>query len=306
MMRRNRLGLAILIIVLLSGELTVTAQELGSDACVDPIWKPRLKFLDDLWCLGRTSSHRNPYEERIETDRHDFTQSPTTVGRGVTQVEAGYTFFYSDHGDEIERAHTTPEMLVRLGLSDDIEFRIRWTYAWELVDEGEDAESAEDLRWGFKLRATDQDGWVPESALELRFTAPTGGRAFSTQQIEFGLDYIYGWEIVEGWELYGSTGFGTQAWGDFGLVPEEPASDRFIAWTQSVALGTEITEKITMYQEFFGIFSYGLEDDYAEVCFNIGVDFYVTDNLLLDVRSGVGLTPDADDFFAGVGGGYRF
>ena len=83
MTRRNRLGLVITIIVLLSGELTVTAQELGSDACVDPIWEPRLKFLDDLWCLGRTSSYRNPYEERIETDRHDFTQSPTTVGRGV-------------------------------------------------------------------------------------------------------------------------------------------------------------------------------------------------------------------------------
>jgi hypothetical protein len=103
------------------------------------------------------------------------------------------------------------------------------------------------LRWGFKLRATDQDGWVPESALELRFTAPTGGRAFSTRQVEAGFDYIYGWEIVQGWELYGSTGLGTQAWGDFGLVPEEPASDRFIAWTQSLALGGEITERITMY-----------------------------------------------------------
>jgi hypothetical protein len=62
-------------------------------------------------------------------------------------------------------------------------------------------------------------------------------------------------------------------------------------------LGGEITERITMYQEFFGIFSNGLEDDYAEVYFNIGVDFYVTNNLLLDVRAGVGLTPDADDFF---------
>ena len=306
MTRNDRFGLVILTMVLLSGQRTVAAQEPCSDACVDPIREPRLKFLDDLWHLGRTNSYRNPYEERIETDRHDFTQSPTTVGRGVAQLEAGYTFFYRDHEDEIERAHTTPEVLVRLGLSDDIEFRLRWTYAWEAVDEGEIAESAEDLRWGFKLRATDQDAWIPESALELRFTVPTGGSDFSTRQVEAGLDYIYGWQIVEGWELYGSTGFGTQAWGDFGLVPEEPASDRFIAWTQSLALGTEITEQITMYQEFFGIFSYGLQDDYAEVYFNVGVDFYATSNLVLDVRSGVGITPDADDFFAGVGGGYRF
>ncbi len=33
---------------------------------------------------------------------------------------------------------------------------------------------------------------------------------------------------------------------------------------------------------------------------------YVTNHLLLVVCSGVGLTPDADDFFGGVGGGYRF
>ena len=31
--------------------------------------------------------------ERIETDRHDFTQSTTTAGRGVFQIESGYSFF---------------------------------------------------------------------------------------------------------------------------------------------------------------------------------------------------------------------
>ncbi len=69
-------------------------------------------------------------------------------------------------------------------------------------------------------------------------------------QVEFGVDYIYGWEISAGYELYGSTGFMTQALGDFGLVPEEPASDHFIAWTQSVALGAELTERTTVCSEF--------------------------------------------------------
>lgn len=305
-MRCRQFRWAIVAILYLSAPFAVWAQESGSENGADPGWQPRLKFLDDLWYLGRAPSYRDPFEERIETDRHDFTQSTTTVGHGVAQVEAGYTYFYSDREEEIEHAHTTPEMLVRLGLSDDIEFRLRWTYAWLSTDEGHRADAAEDLRWGFKLRATDQDRWIPESALEIRCTVPTGGREFSTEQVEVGLDYIYGWEIIEGCELYGSTGFGTQAWGDFGLVPEEPASDRFVVWTQSAALGTEITERITVYEEFYGIFSHGLEDDYAEVYFNVGVDYYLTKNLVLDLRSGVGLTPDADDFFSGIGGGYRF
>jgi hypothetical protein len=38
----------------------------------------------------------------------------------------------------------------------------------------------------------------------------------------------------------------------------------------------------------------------------VGIDYYVTSNFVLDVRAGVGLSDDADDFFSGVGGGYRF
>lgn len=290
---------------------SLSAEEFFRTECCGSECEPRLKFLDDLLCLGHNRSCRDPYDERIETDRHDFTQSTKTVGRGVVQLEAGYSYFYLDENEEIERAHTTPELMVRMGLSDDIEFRVRWTYAWAFLDAGERAEggntdSAEDLRMSFKLGMTDQDCWLPESALEIRFTAPTGGVAFSTQRVEFGLDYIYGWELCEGWELCGSSGFGSNALGDFGLVPEEPASERFMAWSQSVAIGVELTERTTLYNEFYGVFSYGLEEDYAVTFFNMGLDYYVTENFVLDLRAGFGLTPDSDDFFTGVGGGYRF
>jgi hypothetical protein len=300
------LSAALMAVLLMPAAPTVCGQEPACDESHAAAGEPRLKFLDDLWSLGRAGSYRNPYEERIETDRHDFTQSTTTVGRGVVQVESGYTYFYNDDREEVEHAHTAPEMLVRLGLSEDIEFRVRWTYAWVFADAGENVHGAEDLRWAFKLRTTDQACLVPESALEVRFTAPSGGKAFSTEQMEFGLDYIYGWEIIEGWEVYGSTGFGTQALADFGLVPEEPADDRFIAWTQSAALGGELTERMTLYTEFYGIVSHGLEDDYADVYFNMGLDYYITNNLVFDIRVGLGLSPDADDFFSGIGGGYRF
>jgi hypothetical protein len=40
--------------------------------------------------------------------------------------------------------------------------------------------------------------------------------------------------------------------------------------------------------------------------YNVGLDFYVTDNFVLDYRIGLGLTADADDVFSGVGGGFRF
>jgi len=57
-----------------------------------PCDEPRIKFLDDLVGVHR----RDPFEERIETERHDFTQSTKTVGYHVAQSEAGYSYFYND------------------------------------------------------------------------------------------------------------------------------------------------------------------------------------------------------------------
>ena len=266
----------------------------------------RLKFWDDLMGDRRGESQRDPYEERLETERHDFTQSTKTVGRGVVQIESGYSFFYKDHDEEIEQSHTFPETLLRIGLSDEIEFRLRYSYAWTLIDEAENQQGSQDLIWSFKLGITEECGLRPESALELRFTAPTGGGAYSTRRVEHGLDYIYSWELAEGWELYGSTGYATGALGDFGLTPESPAEDWFVVLSQSVALGVELTERTALYAEFFGLFSDEMEDDFSIAVFNVGLDYYLSDDFLLDVRVGKGLTPDSDDFFAGMGGGIRF
>lgn len=303
MLLRIRSTLLVVVLVSLAG----VNQGLADDCCDDRSeCRLELAFWDDLMRIGRPCPQRDPYEERIETERHDFTQSTKTVGRGVFQIESGYSYFYKDQDEEIEGAHTTPEMLLRFGLSDDIEFRLRYSYAWIFVDEEEDDEGSQDLVWSFKLGMTEPCGLVPESALELRFSAPTGGESFSSKRVDHGLDYIYGWELSDRWELYGSTGYATGGLGDFSLIPEEPADDWFVVWSQSVALGTELTDKVTMYNEFFGLFSHALADDFSIVVYNIGVDYYITDDFVLDLRAGKGLTPDSDDFFTGIGGGYRF
>ena len=153
---------------------------------------------------------------------------------------------------------------------------------------------------------TANDGWVPESAVELRFTAPTGGSNFTTGRIRWGFDYIYDWRISEKCRFYGSTGVLENGLGDFGLLPDEPAADQFLVWSQSFALETELTERTSLYNEFYGLISQNLADDYQLVFYNMGVDYYVTDDFVVDFRVGKGLTKDSDDFFAGFGGGVRF
>ncbi len=300
---RYRLLIVCAIIVWTSASVTSAAPPCGRCSHRAGEEEPFFLFLDDF-CHPHCA--RDPYEERIETERHDFTQSTKTVGRGVVQLEGGYSYFHKSNEEDTENSHTTPELFLRVGLTEDIEFRVRWNYAWRFIDEEDNVDGAEDFRWSLKLGITEQRGFRPESALEVRSTAPTGGSAWSTERVEFGLDYIYGWEITETTSLYGSTGFGSNALGDFGYLPEEPAADRFMAWSQSVALGCELSERNTLYSEFFGIFTSGLEDNVSPVLFNIGIDHYVTDDVIVDFRVGMGLNQDADDFFAGVGGGCRF
>ena len=140
----------------------------------------------------------------------------------------------------------------------------------------------------------------------MRFTAPTGARDWSMEQVNFGLDYIYGWRLSKFVELYGSTGFATNALADFSFQPADPANEDFMLYTQSIAVGADLTEKVTAYGEFFGLFTDGSEDDdESPVFFNIGVDYYFSNDFVVDVRVGHGHNQDADDFFCGAGGGWR-
>ena len=297
-MNKNWKDVAFLSIVLLVASAVSARESYGQRL---------FSFADDFH--KSACCQRNGWEERIETERHDFTQSATTVGRGILQVESGYSYFYKDQDEEVESTHTLPELMLRWGISEDIEFRIRWNHVWIFADEEHDEIGSEDLRLSFKLQITRPESAeiLPLSALEIRWTAPTGGESFTTNGVEFGLDYIYQWQLAERATLAGSTGFATNGLGDLALYdPEINQTDDFIAISQSVALGLELSERNTMYSEWFGLYSDGREEAFRIAFFNVGLDHYVTENLVIDFRIGAGLTDDADDFFTGVGGGYRF
>lgn len=208
-------------------------------------------------------------------------------------------------------------MLLRVGLSEDIEFRLRWNYAWVFKtgkEEGEEVDNqdgAQDLLWGFKLNLTEQECWRPESALRIVSTVPTGGNDFTTDDVEVGVDIVYLWKMDNGCTIAGSTGAFRNGGGEFSLTAltgdvVTGSSSNFVAWAQSAELGIPMGERSELYIEYFTIFSKGLPDEFTLGYINAGVDFLITDDLVFDMRVGRGLTNDSDDFFAGIGGGIRY
>ena len=60
-------------------------------------------------------------------------------------------------------------------------------------------EGAEDLRWSLKLRATEQDGFVPGQRREKSPRPhPLEVRPGPPSALEFGILYIYEWRVAEG------------------------------------------------------------------------------------------------------------
>src|SRR5262245_8730113 len=56
------------------------------------------------------------WEQPLSSDRPDFTESSTTVGCGLVQIESGYTFTLDESGGIRTVNHSFPEALARIGL----------------------------------------------------------------------------------------------------------------------------------------------------------------------------------------------
>lgn len=229
-----------------------------------------------------------PGDRPMATDRPDFTEASTTVGLGVTQVEFGYTFSKSGGAE----AHSLGEPLLRHGvLATWLELRL----AVSPVAHREDRTTTgtEDLYLGAKFALAAQHGALPETALVLQMTVPTGSAAFTADRALAGANLLYGWDLDERWSVAGSTQVNRAAGRE---------SSSYDEWAQSVTVARALSGRVGSYAEWFGIFDGDSDQHYL----NGGLTLAATDDLQFDVRLGKGLNTGAEDLFVGTGVSVRF
>jgi hypothetical protein len=118
----------------------------------------------------------------INTDRPDFTDATYSVGRGVSIIETGYTFRKAfDHQENAEQSRRSlPEALVRYGLTDEFEVRLKWNgYVMsDLHDFNTGLRTqlfgGDDLITSIKYEVWQQDGALPMLTFLTGTTVPTG------------------------------------------------------------------------------------------------------------------------------------
>jgi hypothetical protein len=277
---------------------------IGGTACLGqdlPPWaagpcEPRGTLLQ--WSYGTSFSGGPDLDQPLVTDRPDFTESSSTVGRGVLQLEMGYTYVSDNDGTDQTVTHSYPEPLFRYGVfAEWLELRVGWNYANEFVG-GIESSGAEDLYLGFKIGLTPQEGILPEMALIPQITVPTGADVFSADETLAGLNWCYGWEIND----LISTGGSTQ----FNRAIDEVTDAAYTEWAQSFVLGCTLTEQLGAYTEWYAFFPHSADTALPEHYLNGGFAYLINDDIQWDVRAGVGLNDAADDYFVGTGISIRF
>jgi hypothetical protein len=243
------------------------------------------------------------WDEPLASDRPDVTEASSTVGRGVSQLEMGYTYFYDDGNGARLESHSYPEMLLRQGfLADWLELRVGWNFAGEseriaTAPFSITSSGVEDLYLGIKLGLTQQQGILPEMALVPQMTVPLGS-SFSADRVLPGANWLYGWEVSD----FISTAGGTQ----FNLAVDGSTADEYVEYIQTWTIGYSLAEKIGAYTEWFVLVPAGAESARTEHYFDGGFTYNWSNNLQFDVRVGKGVSSAATDFFTGVGAVVRF
>lgn len=249
------------------------------------------------WSCGNSFEGGLDLDEPIVTDRPDFTEASVTVGRGVLQLESGYTYSFDNDGTQTI-GHSYPEALFRYGIfAEWFELRLAWNYAHEIV-EGSERAGAEDLYLGCKLALTPQEGILPEMALVPQMTVPTGAAAFRRDDVHPGVNWLYSWDVND----WLSTGGSTQINRTVGTLGGQSFSEFAQSWT----IGYSLTDRFGAYTEWFALVPHSGEGEKPEHYFDGGFTFLFSNDIQWDIRGGVGLNAAADDYFVGTGLSLRF
>jgi hypothetical protein len=237
--------------------------------------------------------------KRIEPDRPHLPEASSTVGVGRAVLEAGYT--YNTSGGFFP-LHSFPEAVLRVGMfADWFELRIGQNLASQTTTDAFGVRStntgAEDLQLGVKLALTEQQRCLPESALILQMTVPTGSKAFTANRVLPGIHYDCTWEVIKDLLSVETVIFADGAVDDHGHT--------FTMLGHGITAAYDLTKKLEAFGELDSFYAAG-DSAPPQHYFVAGLVYFITRNCAIDCRAGVGLNQHADGYLIGSGFAIRY
>ena len=233
----------------------------------------------------------SPEVPPLITDRPDFTESPQTVPRGMTQIEGGVTFERSGR----EKNTTYGEALVRIAVGDSAELRVGIPSYLSFRGDGAHADGFDDSFLGAKFAIVKRERF-PFSVL-VGTTLPTGQRRVASRKYNPEIKLASEVELSKKVGLAFNVGAGR---------PDEGAG-RYNQLFASASFGFDLSDRVGAYAEVYA-FNRDERGGNSKQFINGGFTYAVNPNLQLDARAGLGIANDVNgpDYFTGVGATQRF
>lgn len=227
---------------------------------------------------------------RLDPDRPHLPEASTTVGKGRLVLESGYTF--SEKGSS--RSHSAPEAVLRVGMfADWFEFRIGQNVVT-------DDRTTSDTYVGIKIALVEQYRYFPQIAIIPQMTIASEARSAVAGRVLPGVNVDCGWEVIKGRftiELLIAT---NRVRDDVRGAHVETAT----GVTAAVNVRRDL-EAFVEWDAFYPVHGAGpaLGSRHEAVS---GLVYFITKDIAVDIRAGIGLNEQARDFLAGTGFALRY
>lgn len=230
----------------------------------------------------------------LVTDRPSFTDASSTVGKGITQVELGYTFTRDTTGESSSSSHAYPELSLRQGvLADWLEVRVIQSARTVRLPRDSTTELS-DTVVGTKFGLTPQHGYLPELSIIPELRLPSGTGDYGSTHVLPGIRVPYSWNLGKTSWLSGSTV----------LLRREGADSQSVqtVWAQSALGGTRLSPTLSVWVEWYAFIPTASINEDDTHYLDSGINYLLTSNIQLDARIGTRVAHAyGDEVFTGIG-----
>lgn len=228
-------------------------------------------------------------ENAIVTDRPTQSVSPTTIGKGLVQIESGLLFERYRLNNNLS-AHRTvyPTNLFRIGLLKRLELRVvNEVVSYKTVDNVKreklnSISGTENLQIGFKYQLTEDDSKLVIGAMA-HAIVPTGSEGISNERYGILSRINFSYDIGENKNLSANVGYN-----NFDLDFTDEGLLRYAEgnFTYTLVYGVRLSDRVGLYLETFGDV---VEFENWQSNMDAGITYLISDQIQVDYSYGWGM-----------------
>jgi hypothetical protein len=223
----------------------------------------------------------------IQTDRPDQTECPFITPVGFMQAENGFTY---ENIDKINKAITLPTILWKYGVNKNFELRLI-TEANTNKSFGNKVTGFVPTIIGFKVSVSEENGIIPATGFIGHLALPNAASSkfkasYNAPSFRFNMQHTLSNKFTLAYNL------GAE-WN--GESPEP-------SFIYTLTSGMSITEKLGAYIELYG---FAPQNDKADHRADGGFTYLITNDVMVDISGGFGISEQSPDNYFALGFSYR-